>query len=531
MFFLKSYRLAALGIILAILFAVTSYADNTLRRGIGSQWETLDPQKTFDAGAGYVIDEVYEGLINHDFDGKGIPGAAEKWDVSDDGKTWTFHLRDHLKWSDGSPVVAQDYVNGILRRIDKELASPQAYYFYSILSVKNAKEYNEGKITDPMMVGVHAPDEKTVVLEMSNPYPNMLTFLSSFSTAPVHTPSLEATKGDFTDPGKLAYNGAYMITEIVPQSHVTMVKNPHYWNAANVKIDKLIYYVTEDVGTELKRYKAGELDITEDIPVDQTAKLLKEIPDEVHITPSVETIFYSFNITKPPLDNKKLRMALSYAIDRKTLAEKIVKDGRMPHDGFVVSIDPTYHGPKLPELELSDKDREAMAKQLFAEAGFKPGQKLDLEILSTVNAAYKKQAEGIALMWKKVLGVDIKVKAQDKKAWLDAFNSGNWTIFSDDLFGDFPGAETYLDYMRPSSESGYNWKNQQYEDLMDQVKATSDLQKRNDLLAQVEKVLLDEYLTAPLAGGTNRHLAKTRVKGWKNNPANWGSAQYLELTE
>lgn len=517
---------------IALLFAwiQTAQAENVLKRGLGSQWETLDPQKTFDVSAGWIIDEAYEGLVSHDGTGAPVPGSAEKWDVSDDGKVWTFHLRDNLKWSDGSPVTAQDFVNGILRRLNKELASPQAYYFYSILSVINAKEYNEGMITDPKMVGLSAPDDKTLIMTMKNPYPAMLSFLSSLSTSPVHTPSLEKSKGDFSDPSKQVYNGAYMITEVVPQSHVTLVKNPHYWDAANVKIDKVVYLVTEDANTELKRYKSGDLDISFEIPIDQTDALIKKTPDEVHISSSVESIYYSFNITKPPFDNLKFRKALSFAIDRETLAKKIVKDGRLPQWQFVVEGDPNYKGPKLEEASLDKDMREKMARELLKESGVDP-KTTHLEILTSTNEANKKQAEGVAIMWKKILGLNVKIVAQDRKTWLDNFNAGNWTIFSDNIFVDYVGPEPYMDYMRPSSESGYNWKNQEYEDLMDKAKATANLEERNKILAQVEKILLDEYLTAPLASGVNRHLIKPRVKGWHDNPGDWHAAKYMELVE
>lgn len=491
--------------------------DQVLDRGFGASPDTLDPQLNFGAREAWIQDDMYEGLASYDSKGDMVPAAAEKWDVSDDGLTWTFHLRDGLKWSNGDPLVAQDYVNSVIRTIDPATASDKSYYFSSTLQVVGAGDFTAGKTKDAATVGVSAPDEKTLVIKLLSPQPNMLYLMGSFHMPPLHKPSFDKFGGDFIKPENIVVNGPYVMTENVPQSHVTLVKNPNYWNAASVKIEKVVYHVTEDDQTELKRYKAGELDVTNEIPSDQIEALKAELGTEVRLAPYVETQYISFNITKPPFDNIKVRQALSMAIDRQVLQDKILKAGYKPNCGYSPDNDPRYAQPHVVECDMAKEEREAKAKALLAEAGFGPDNPLKVTIESTTDNTSKRQAEGVALMWQQTLGVDAKVNAQEFQAWLDTFNNGSWEVFNDNLVADFPGPESHLGYMRPSAEVGYSWKSDEYEKLMDEAQAQADIAKRYEGMAKAERVLLDYYLTAPLNTTTTRHLVKPYVKGWDDN--------------
>ncbi len=505
-------------------------ADDTLDRGIGSEWSSLDPQVNFDAAAGWIQMDVYEGLISFDGTGKVIPGAAEKWDVSSDGLTYTFHLRDGLKWSNGDALVAQDFVNSVLRTINKDTASDKGYYFSSVMQVKGAKALIDGTATDPATLGVTAPDARTVVIQLLAPQPEMLQLMGAFQIAPLHGPSFKQYgAGVFIDPAHVVSNGAYIIKEVVPQSHVLLARNPNYWDAAHVKIPFVKYHVTEDVATELKRFQAGEIDVTYDIPLNQIAALKASDPAEVQIGPSTEVIYYSFNLTHEALKNIDLRRALSLAIDRDTLESKIVKGEGIPDYSFAGGFDANYHGPQIAEATMSQADREALAKQLYAKAGYGPDKPLKLNIIATVAEDAKRRAEGVALMWKKVLGVETDVQPMERKAWLDAFYAGGWDVFSDDLVGDYPGPETFLAYMRPSTEPGYNWVKPEYNAAMDAAAKIADLPTRYEALAKAEKILLDDYIFAPLEIVPNRHLVKTTVHGWSNSAAGYNNSQFLSL--
>jgi oligopeptide transport system substrate-binding protein len=521
------------GLSLVAVLAVSApamAADDTFDRGIGSEWSSLDPHVNFDAAAGWIMMDAYEGLITFGPGGVIQPGAAESWDVSEDGKTYTFHLREGLKWSNGEPITAQQFVDGFLRTLNPETATEKGYYFYSVVQIKGAEAMANGETTDPATLGVTAPDDRTVVIEMLTPAPHILDVMGAFQVVPLHGPSFaEHGAGAFIDPAKVVTSGAYLIKEVVPQSHVLMEKNPNYWDAANVKIPFVKYHVTEDSSTELKRYQAGEIDATFDIPLNQIETLLAETPDEVKISPSTEVTYYSFNLTKPPFDNIDLRRALSLAIDRETLEGKIVKGGAIPSFSYAGGFDPAYQGPTIAEASMTQEEREALAKDLFAKAGFGPDNPLKLSIVSTVSEDSTKRAQGIALMWKKVLGVDATVDAMERKAWLDAFYAGGWDVFSDNLVGDFAGAETFLAYMRPSAEPGYNWVKPEYDAAMDEAAAMTDKASRDAALAKAEKILLDDYIFAPLAIQPSRMLVKPHVKGWVPSAAGYYNSQFLSL--
>lgn len=522
------------GLVLAAALSVGGAAladnDGVLDRGIGSEWSSLDPQVNFDAAAGWIQMDAYEGLVSFDGEGRVIPGAAERWDVSEDGLTYTFHLREGLKWSNGDPLVAQDFVNGAIRTLNPDTASEKGYYFYSVIKVKGAEAFANGETKDPATVGFSAPDDRTVVVQMETPMPHILDIMGGFQMAPLHSPSFAANgAGVFIDPAKVVTNGAYIIKEVVPQSHVLLEKNPNYWDAANVKIPQVRYLVTEDVATELKRYQAGEIDITYDIPLNQIEELKAAIPDEVKIYPSTEVIYYSFNLTHEALQNIDLRRALTLAIDRETLEGKIVKGGAIPTYSYAGGFDPDYHGPMIEEAAMSQADREALAKELYAKAGYGPDNPLKVNVVTTVSEDSKRRAQGIALMWKKVLGVEAQIDSQERKAWLDSFYAGTWDVFADDLVGDFAGAETFLAYMRPSAEPGYNWEKPEYDAAMDAAAAIADEAARNEALAKAEKILLDDYIFSPVSIVPSRHLVKPSVKGFNASVAGYNNSQFLSL--
>ena len=512
-------------------FATAVLGDDTLDRGIGSEWSSLDPHVNFDAAAGWIQMDAYEGLITFSKDGQVMPGAAERWDVSADGLTYTFHLRDGLKWSNGDALTAQDFVGGVLRTLDPATASEKGYYFTSTIQVKGAAGLADGTVTDTATLGVTAPDAQTVVIEMLTPAPHILDLMGAFQMSPFHKASYAAAGGPgvFIDPGLVVSNGAYVIKEVVPQSHVLLERNPNYWDAANVKIPFVKYHVTEDVATELKRFQAGEIDVTYDIPVNQIDALTAELGDQVRIGKSTEVTYYSFNLVKPPFDNIDLRRALTLAINRELLQAKIVKGGATPSYSYAGGFDPEYQGPMIAEATMTQAEREALARDLYAKAGYGPDNVLQVSITTTVAEDRIRLAQGVALMWKKVLGAEAKVDAMERKAWLDAFYAGGWDVFGDNLVGDFAGPETFLSYMRPSAEPGYNWVKPEYDAAMDVAATRPDKASRYVALAKAEKILLDDYIFAPVAVEPVRRLVSPRVKGWGVSVAGYYNSQWMTL--
>jgi len=347
-----------------------AWADgSTLVEGIGDQWQSLDPQYSSASKDAQLLGDLYEGLVGLDAAGKPIPGAAASWEISADGLTYTFHLRDGLKWSNGDPLVAQDFVNGAERQLNQKTASYKAYYLYTQLPLTNAADYNGQKITDFSKVGINAPDPNTVVLHFDSPNPYALQLLNFYYISPLHKPSLDAYGADFVSAEHFVGNGAYVIKELVPNGYALLTKNPNYWDAANVKVDAIKYLVTEDVNTEFKQFKAGEIDITWDVPTDQLAAIKQTYADRLHVAPYAETDYISFNSQKDPLKDIRIRTAMALAINRDVVVNKVAKSGEKVIDSFVPPMDPDYPQLKPKDFAGDQKTKDALTVKLIGEAG------------------------------------------------------------------------------------------------------------------------------------------------------------------
>ena len=527
----RAYGLGAfcLALFLAITQApLAQAAGDTLIRGIGDNWETLDPAVVQSTKDSIIMGDLYEGLIGVDAAGSPIPGAAESWDVSADGLTYTFHLRAGLKWSNGDPLVAQDFINGMRRVLDPATASYKAYYLSLQVPIVGAADFNAGT-GDFSAVGLTAPDDRTVVVKLTALCPQALILLNFYTTAPLHTPSWEAFGKDFTNPGNAVTNGAYVTKEEVSQSHVLAVKNPNYWDAANVKVEAIKYLVTSDITTELRQYEAGEVDITYEVPEEALDRMKKERPEELHLSPVARSNFVSFNQNKAPLTDIRIREALSLAIDRVTLQERILKVGDLPIMSHVPQVIPNYPHLKPATMTGDYVQDLARAQKLMAEAGYGPGNPLTLDFYCYSDALSKREAQAIGIMWQQKLGVVSRYTFQETQAHWDSFYNYEWDAYCDSSGGDYVGAESFLVYRAKAAEAGYNWDSPKYEELMAQVTQQSDMAKRNELLAQAEQVLLDDHIMAPLSNFVRRVLISTRVKGWVDNPIEYHLTKYLTL--
>jgi len=479
----------------ATLLASHAYAAGTLKIAREQDGSTFDPIKTILNSDIWVMDNMNANLVRVTKDGVGLePDLAEKWTLAPDNVTYTFNLRDGLKFSDGSPLKASDVK-------------------FSLERLRDTKDSVMGSMYK-IIAKIDAPDDKTVVITTDKPSAPLLSTLAMFAAAIVPESVVKAEGDDFGT--KPVGAGAFMLKNWAHGDKVELVKNPNYWDAANVKIDKVVYQITEDDKTAVKLFKAGSLDITVDLPSDQIEPLKKELGDEVHVSPYLQTDYISFNIKKPPFDNEKIRQALSTAIDRDTLINKVVKGGYVVNCGYVIPLS-DYPAPKVPECDMNKIERLAKAKALLV-AGMAEAKvtKLSVTIESTDNETEKKLAEAVALMWKKALGINAKVNAQEHDAWLDAFNAMKWDAFNDDLVGDFAGPESFLSYIDPRG-GVYGWESQQYQDLWDKAMLAADKTQRYALLAQAEKLFLDQYIAAPVAAVPNRELVRKTITGWVDN--------------
>lgn len=505
----------------ALLFALSACGEapegaRTLNRGNGPEVETLDPHKARSDGAAQVLRDLYEGLVGETPQGELIPGAAARWEIGAGGRIYTFYLREDARWSNGDPVTAQDFVAGLRRTVTPATG---AFYATVLFPIKNAEAVFNGSLP-PEELGVTAPDETTLRIELNAPTPYFLGLLTHHSTYPIHRPSLAEHGEHFARPGRLIGNGAYRLTDWVLQSYISLARNPYYWNDAATRIDAVNFHHIEDEASELKRYRAGELDITYTIPSPQFPWLQANLPGELRIAPFLSTYFYAFNISRPPFkDAPELRRALSMAVDRRVIAEKIVATGQLPAWGFVPPGVAHYATQTFGYAGLSGEERLREARRLYRAAGYGPDNPLRVEIRYNTGEIHARIAAAIAAMWKDALGVETTLVGEEFKVFLQNRVQMRVTrVFRSAWVGDYNDATTFLDILRGDSvinDTGY--RNAEYDALLAQAAVTADTVRRREALQEAERLMLAEHPIMPLYFYVSRHMVKPYVGGWTDH--------------
>ncbi len=528
--------LAAVAISAAAVFAAApAFAEVVLHRGNGGEPQTLDQAHTsIDVEANILMD-LYEGLTTYDAEGKVIPGVAESWTISDDGLTYTFKLRDDAKWSNGEPVTADDFVFSFRRLLDPKEAADYAYILYPI---KNAEAINSAKGDTPMtpdQLGAKALDAKTLEVTLERPTPYFLQLLTHQTALPVYPPNVTKFGGDFVKAGTMVSNGAYMLTENVANDHITLVKNPNYHDAASVKIDKVIYYPTEDQAAAIRRYQAGELDLQYQFPADQMDFLKTSLgAGVVHAAPALATYYYVFDTRHPPFDDARVRRALSMAIDRDFLSQKIYAGAQLPAYSFVPPGMAGYTAAEADFASMSQLDREDEAAKLLKDAGFGPGGKpLNIEIRYNTNANHEKVATAVADNWK-ALGANVTLVNLDVKshyAYLQ--QGGSFDVARAGWVADYADPENFL-ALCISTNTGFNyghWNNPKFDDLMAQSYKQTDLVKRAQILHDAEAIMMQEQPVAPLMVSASLWLVSPKVHGFADNAVNFHLSRFMTLDQ
>jgi oligopeptide transport system substrate-binding protein len=483
--------------------------------GNGAEIQTLDPQRGQGDPGSHPQRDLFEGLIDEAPNGDLIPGVAQSWTVSEDGKTYMFNLRHNARWSNGDPVTAADFVFGMQRGVDPATLSN---YSFILAPIKNAVEITAGK-KPKSELGVRALDDYTLEIDLESPTPYFLGLLTHATTYPLHRASVEKYGEQFTRPGNLVSNGAFKLDEWVVQSHMKLVRNPYYWDNEHTKIDEVWFYPTEDLNSELQRYRAGELDYTYVIPAAQIGWIRQNLPNDLSVAPYLGSYYYGFNTTRPPFkDNPKLRRALSLAIDREVIARDVLGVGEVPAYGWVPPV-AHYQGQQMPEASLTQAEREAEAKRLYAEAGYSEKNPLRTEILYNTQADHRRIAVAIASMWKRVLGVEATLQNQEWKVFLDTRNKKIDTqVYRNAWIGDYNDAYTFAELFVSDAglnDTGYN--NPEYDRLVHAAAEELDLDKREALLEQAERVLLADMPLLPIYFYVSKHLVKPWIRGYETN--------------
>ena len=507
----------------------SAQANTTLRRGNGAEPETLDIHKSTGVPEANIQRDLFEGLIGEAANGKLIPGAAKQWEQDSSGKIWTFYLREDGFWSNGDPVVAEDFVFALQRAVNPSTASEYAFILWPIL---NAKAINSGKLPDISKLGVEAINKHTLKLTLENPTSFLPGLLAHHMAYPLHKKSLQKYGKKWTRASHLVSNGAYRLSEWTPQSHLKLEKNEYFRDASQIKIDTILYYPTEDQSAAMKRFRSGELDITDDIPSSQIEWAKENLPNAFRNSPYIGTYYLAINLEKPPFKaNRNLRRALSLAVNRTILTEKITKSGEIPAMGWVPPGITNYQSQVMQEASLDNKERTRQARALYKKAGFSRSNPLKVELLYNTSENHKKIAIALAAMWKQVLGVKTTLRNEEWKVYLNSRSQRQFELIRAGWIGDYNDASNFLDLFRSDvgTINPSSWKNAEYDTLMKLAEAETRVKKRAELMQQAERILLTEMPLIPIYYYTTQHLVNEKITGWEDNVMDIHPTRYLGL--
>lgn len=503
-------------------------AEQVLRRGNGAEPDSLDPHRAEGVTSANILRDLYEGLVDEAADGSLVPGAAESWTISADGRIYTFKLRANARWSNGDPVTAQDFVYGLRRSADPATLSKYSAILYPI---ENAEQVVNGKLP-PDQLGVRAIDDHTLEIRLHSPTPYLLGLLSHASTYPVHRASVEKYGNLFTRPGNLVTNGAYSLKAWVVQSYIELVRNPFYWDNAHTTINEVWYYPVENAESELNRYRANEFDMTETVPNRQIPWLKKNLPNELHIAPYLGSYVYGFNTTQPPFkDNIPLRKALAMALDRDVLVDKITGAGEIAAYGWVPPGVAGYRSQQPDWAHWTQEQRNAEARRLYAQAGYSADHPLKVQLLYNTEINHRRLAVAMAAMWRDVLGAQTEILSQEWRVFLQTRRTKIDTqVFRFGWIGDYNDPYTFAEILQ--SQNGINdmgYDNPRYDALVAQASTEADAGRRMALLEEAERVMLDDMPILPIYFYVSKQMVKPWVAGFKGNILDHHASRQLRI--
>ena len=488
--------------------------DRLLHRSLSTDPAELDPHVISGLPEINVVTALFEGLVaEHPETLAPVPGVAERWDVSDDGLTYTFHLRADAKWSTGEPVTAADFVASYRRMLSPDLGADYAAWLHVL---RNGAGYHRGAVKDFSEVGVAAADPRTLVLRLEHPAPHVLAQLSHPAWFPVHVRSIEKVGSPhrrgipWTRPETMVGNGPFVLKRWSRGEILVVEKSPTYWDAANVRLNAIHFRPATGVDTEERAYRAGQLHVTEALPFTKIESWRRERPAELTISPFLDTYFYRLNVTHPALRERKVRRALALAVDRAGLVRDILRGGQAPAGHFVPAMFKDYAPPAGFATDF------AAARALLAEAGFPQGQGLPpLEITINNSANHQAIAEYVQATWRHELGIDVRILNMEQSTMMAQRRALNYQILRSDWAADYLDPIAFLEIFTSDSSNNHTaWKNPAYDALIAEARRTADAAARAQLLRQAEALLLEEAPIIPFYSYATVRLVHPSVRGW-----------------
>jgi oligopeptide transport system substrate-binding protein len=493
-------------------------ASNILRFGNNAEVESLDPQTVSGVAEHRVADALFEGLVNLDPATLAPePGVAESWEISEDGRVYTFHLRKNARWTNGDPVTAEDFRYSWQRILSPRLAADYAYFLHCIV---NARAFNLGEITDFDEVGVRIHDPYTLEVTLVNPTPYFLSMQIHSSYLPVHRATIEAfgamdERGTrWTRAENLVGNGPFQLQEWTPDTVIRVTRNPYHWNVDNIRLDGINFYPIDNLWTEERAFRSGELDVTGEVPLHKVPIYQKEHPELLQLYPYLGSYYYRVNVTVEPFDDVRVRRAFAMALDSAGLVNDVLHAGEIPARNY------TPPGMTGYTCEASIPFDPAAARELLAEAGYPDGRGLPpIEILINTSESHKLIAEAVQSMWKNNLGADVRIVNQDWKVYLSTMENLEYMMARSGWIGDVVDPINFLEcFLSDSGNNRTGYANPEFDALIHQIYEEPDNARRNALLEQAEAMLLRDAPFVPIYFYSRKYLQQPRVQGLAHNP-------------
>jgi len=500
---------------------------HTLNRGNGAEPDSLDPHKA--AGGNWennIIGDMFLGLMTEDAAGNPILGAAESYHPGNGGLTYTFKIRDH-KWSDGARVTADDFVFAFRRILDPKTASQYASILYPI---KNANRVCTGEMS-PSSLGVRAIDAQTLEINFEFQVPYIAELLTNMAAFPIPKHIVERYGDSWVLPSHIATNGPFVLREWVPNDHIILSKNPYFHETGKIRLERVIFYPTQDYAAALNRFRAGEFDITNSVPSQEIDWLKANLPSVLRIAPFILTQYVQFNLTRKPFDDLRVRQALSLAIDREIIAGKVMRAGERPAYAYIPPDMPDYPGKASVGFEhLSMAARLSKAKDLLKQAGFGPNNPLVFDYAFQNQTDARLVAVAMQEMWREV-GAQVLLLPSETQVHYNLLRRQNFSVAWAGWYADYRDAKNYL-FIWESSAGDMNvgkYSSRRFDSLVASSDNERDPKTRASLLQSAEQALLDDVPLAPVYFGVSRGLVSNQVRGWVDNDINVNRSRYLWL--
>nr|WP_241254491.1 peptide ABC transporter substrate-binding protein [Brevibacillus sp. SYP-B805] len=513
----------------------SSSGPKILRVNNSSEPGSLHPAKAQGTHESWPLRHLFVGLTEVVEGNKIEPAMAEKWDISPDGKTYTFHLRDGIKWSNGDPVTAADFEFAWKYALNPNTASDYAYQLYYI---EGAEAYNTSKEKDPAKlkaledkVGVKALDDKTLQVKLTNPTAYFLELAGFYTYFPVNKKVQEQNPNWANDASTFVSNGPFKLTEWKHKEGLKMVKNENYFDKDKIKIDEIDWAMIEDENTAWQMYRSGDLDLAYPLPTDVIGQLKSSNSPELHIDPEYATYFYRFNTTKKPFNNVKVRKALAMAIDRQAIVDNVTQAGQKPAYGLVALGSVDENGNEFHQTDYFKED-VAQAKQLLAEGLKEEGltSMPKFKILYNTLDAHKKIAEAIQSMWRDNLGIECELENAEFQVKIDREHKLDYDISRAGWIGDFMDPMTFMDmFTSLSTQNDTGWKNKEYDALVEKAKQSNDQKVRMQAMRDAEKLFMDEMPVMPIYFYTKPYAVKPYVKGVYALATEYPTLKYADI--